>query len=115
VANFLKSFSIFGQERTSRAPDDDPTLIDPVSLYLARVHELRAMSCSSRTVAIPPILLQKSKVADLRIFRENTKREAIADSCNLNRVTEVACEFNVRRWGPSHLYTKTAPIARRIF
>jgi hypothetical protein len=44
-----------------------------------------------------PIVLQKSKVADLRIFRENTKREAIADSYNLNRVTEVACEFNVRR------------------
>jgi hypothetical protein len=44
-----------------------------------------------------PIVLQKSKVADLRIFRENMKREAIADSYNLNRVTEVACEFNVRR------------------
>src|ERR1700730_1082964 len=62
-----------------------------------------------------PILLQKSKVADLRIFRENTKREAIADSYNLNRVTEVACESNVRRRGPSHLYTKAAPVARRIF
>src|SRR3984893_3339226 len=62
-----------------------------------------------------PILLQKSKVADLRIFRENTKREAIADSYNLNRVTEVACEFNVRRRGSSHLYTKAAPVARRIF
>src|ERR1700730_10734996 len=61
-----------------------------------------------------PILLQKSKVADLRIFRENTKREAIADSYNLNRVTEVACEFKVRRRGPSHLYTKAAPVARRI-
>ena len=44
-----------------------------------------------------PIVLQKSKVAGLRIFRENTKREAIADLYNLNRVTEVACEFNVRR------------------
>ena len=43
------------------------------------------------------IVLQKSKVAGPRIFRENTKREAIADSYNLNRVTEVACEFNVRR------------------
>ena len=43
------------------------------------------------------IVLQKSKVAGLGIFRENTKREAIADSYNLNRVTEVACEFNVRR------------------
>ena len=43
-----------------------------------------------------PILLQKSKVAGPRIFRENTKREAIADSYNLNRVTEVACEFCAR-------------------
>jgi hypothetical protein len=59
--------------------------------------------------------LQKSKVASLQIFRENTKRETIADSYNLYRVTEVACEFSVRRWGPSHLCTKTAPVARRIF
>jgi hypothetical protein len=44
-----------------------------------------------------PIVLQKSKVAGLLIFRENTKREAIADLYNLNRITEVACEFNVRR------------------
>jgi hypothetical protein len=58
--------------------------------------------------AVTLIVLQKSEVADLRIFREDTKRETIADSYNLNRVTEVACEFNVRRWGPSHLYTKTA-------
>ena len=32
-----------------------------------------------------------------QIFRENTKREAIADSYRRNRVVEVACEFNVRR------------------
>ena len=43
------------------------------------------------------IVLRKAKVAGRRIFRENTKREAIADSHNLNRATEVACEFNVRR------------------
>jgi hypothetical protein len=43
------------------------------------------------------IVLQKSKVVGLQIFRENTKRETIADSYNLNRVTEVAYEFNVRR------------------
>ena len=42
-------------------------------------------------------MLQKSKVAGLRIFRENTKRKAIADSYNLIRVAEVAREFNVRR------------------
>jgi len=58
--------------------------------------------------------LQKSKVAGRLIFRENTKREAIADSYNLNRVTEVTCEFNVRRRGPPHLYAKAAPVARRI-
>ena len=38
------------------------------------------------------ILLQKWKVAGLRIFLENQKREAIANSY-LNRVIEVACEF----------------------
>jgi hypothetical protein len=31
------------------------------------------------------------------MFRENPKREAIADSYNLNRVSEVTREFNVRR------------------
>jgi hypothetical protein len=44
-----------------------------------------------------PIVLQKSKVAGLRIFAKNLKREAIADSYHLNRVTEVADEFNVGR------------------
>jgi hypothetical protein len=43
------------------------------------------------------IVLQKSKVAGLRIFAKNLKREAIADSYKLNRVTEVAYEFNVGR------------------
>jgi hypothetical protein len=45
---------------------------------------------------IDPILLQNSKVAEQRIFGEKTSRESIADSNNLNRVTEVAREFNVR-------------------
>src|ERR1044071_6962079 len=49
------------------------------------------------------IVLQKSKVAGLKIFRENTKQRAIADSYDINRVTEVACEFCVRPRGPSHL------------
>src|ERR1700721_1872940 len=73
------------------------------------IYDGRAMS------APHPIVLQNSKVAGLRIFLENAKRETIADSYNLNRVSEVACEFTVRRCGPSHLYTKTAPVARRIF
>ena len=47
--------------------------------------------------AFGPIVLQKSKVAGLPIFAKNPKREAIADSYNLNRATEVAYEFNVRR------------------
>ena len=47
--------------------------------------------------ALTQILLQKSKVAEPRIFRENTKREAITDSYDLNRTVEVAGEFNVRR------------------
>lgn len=48
-------------------------------------------------VCIWQIVLQKSKVAARRILREIMNLEAIADSYNLNRITEVACEFNVRR------------------
>jgi len=43
-----------------------------------------------------PILLQKSKVAGLKILGENTTQRAIADSYDLNRATVVACEFCVR-------------------
>jgi hypothetical protein len=43
--------------------------------------------------AFEGIVLQKSKVAGLKIFRENAKQRAIADSYDLNRVTEVASEF----------------------
>ena len=48
-------------------------------------------------VRFTQIVLQKSNVAGRRILANNPKREAVADSYNLNRVTEVACEFNVRR------------------
>jgi hypothetical protein len=41
--------------------------------------------------------LQKSKVAELGIFRENTRQEAIADFYDLSRVSEVGCEFGVAR------------------
>jgi hypothetical protein len=78
-------------------------------------HRQRAYRCTATNWRFGPILLQKSKVAGPRIFRENMKRKAITDSYNLNRFAEVACEFNVRRRGPSHLYTKAAPAARRIF
>src|ERR1700676_3266457 len=62
----------------------------------------------------PLILLQKSKVASVRIFGETLKREEIDDSYNLSRATEVAYEFSVRRRSPSDPYTKTALTARRI-
>jgi hypothetical protein len=51
----------------------------------------------STNVRFAPILLQKSKVASVRIFGETLKREAIDDSYNLSRFTEVAYEFSVRR------------------
>ena len=46
--------------------------------------------------ACAPIVLQKSKVAAPRIFRENKKQETITQSYTLNRVAEVAGEFNAR-------------------
>jgi len=65
--------------------------------------------------AYPAIVLQKSKVAALLNFRESKKRETITDSYTLNRAAEVAGEFNVGGSVPSHLYTKDAPTAGRIF
>jgi hypothetical protein len=47
--------------------------------------------------AIRRIVLQKSKVAGLRIFAKNPKQETIADSYDLNRTTEFTYEFNVAR------------------
>jgi hypothetical protein len=49
------------------------------------------------TVRYCQILLQKSKVASVQLFGETLKREAIDDSDNLSRVTEIAYEFSVRR------------------
>jgi hypothetical protein len=43
------------------------------------------------------IVLQKSKVASVRIFGETLKREATDDSHNLSGITEVAHEFSVGR------------------
>jgi hypothetical protein len=42
-------------------------------------------------------MLQKSKVASVRIFDETSKREAIDDSDNFSRATAVAYEFCVGR------------------
>jgi hypothetical protein len=42
-------------------------------------------------------MLQKSKVASARIFGETLKSEAIDDSDNLSRASDVAYEFCMRR------------------
>ena len=63
----------------------------------------------------PRIVLQNSKVAAPRIFRENKKRETITDAYILSRGAEIAGEFNARGSVPSRLYTEDAPTARRIF
>jgi hypothetical protein len=70
------------------------------SIWLTRADV--AIGCHEQTLrlfgrmsALPSILSQKSKVAGLRIFAKNPKQEAIADSYNLNRASEVAYEFNV--------------------
>jgi hypothetical protein len=52
---------------------------------------------TSGEVRFVPILLQKSKVASVRIFGETLKREAIDDSSNLSRITKTAYEFSVWR------------------
>jgi hypothetical protein len=51
----------------------------------------------TRRPLLEGILLQKSKLATVRIFGETLKREAIDDSYNLSHVTEVAYEFSARR------------------
>jgi hypothetical protein len=48
-------------------------------------------------VRFVPILLQKSKVASVRIFGELFERNATDDSYNLSRAAEIACEFSGRR------------------
>ena len=53
--------------------------------------------CSHRMSAVGGILLQKSKLASAKFFREILKRQRVDDSYNLSRVTEVAYEFGVRQ------------------
>jgi hypothetical protein len=64
---------------------------------MSHVGHLRRFDQTTATSGLLWILLQKSKVASVRIFGETLKREAIDDSDNLNRITEVAYEFSVRR------------------
>jgi len=69
----------------------------------------------NHTSGVEGIVLQNSKVAAPRIFRENKKRETITDSYTLSRGAEIAGEFNARGSVPSRPYTEDAPTARRIF
>ena len=91
-------------------------------MFVELQHMLRSESGTSRHFAaraavcrFRAILLQKSKVATPRIFREDKRWETIADSYTLNRVAEIAGEFDARGHVPPHLYTEDAPTARRIF
>jgi hypothetical protein len=52
--------------------------------------------------ALEGIVLQKSKVAGLRIFRENKEREAIADSA-VHRVTPALVDKEGARSRQHHL------------
>ena len=55
------------------------------------------MDQTCRVGSLGPIVLQKSKVEGTQIFRKKTERKSVTDSYDLNRITEVACEFIVRR------------------
>ena len=57
----------------------------------------RPIGVHSSERPLVPIVLQRSEVAGLRIFRENTIRDLVADSYTLNRDTEAACAFGVKR------------------
>jgi hypothetical protein len=92
------------------------TVIEAIALaYNARLGSNSDLLAFAGQVCFAPDVLQKSKVASVRIFGETLKREAIDDSYHRSRATEVAYEFSVRRWGPSELYTKPAPAALKIF
>ena len=66
----------------------------------ARANELiksRSLFAAPHESGYGQILLQKSKVASVRIFGETLKREAIDDFNNFSRATEVADEFSVKQ------------------
>jgi hypothetical protein len=63
---------------------------------LAATSGLLRLTDIVRSARLVPILLQKSKVASDEIFGQIPKREAIADSYVLSRLTELAYDFNAR-------------------
>jgi hypothetical protein len=95
--------------------------ISPNTQYKCQISpRMPAVGQSRRSDRLPStstlcrILLQKSKVAPVRIFGETLKREAIDDSDNLSRAAEVAHEFCVGRGGPSDFYMKNAFAASEL-
>jgi hypothetical protein len=84
--------------------ETEPLLVEPSAhTYSSHVPVCQVLAGTFRTwrdtrltSAKGSILLQKSKVASVRIFGEILKHEAIDDSDDLSRATEVAYEFSVR-------------------
>jgi len=76
---------------------EEPRRSRNVSADIRLGSHLRTFGEPNPMSALPSIVLQNSKVAGPRLFREDSKRGAIAEPCNLNRVTEVACEFDARQ------------------
>ena len=83
-----------GIEREESAPSHRDASGDAgvmaAAMMLMRCRRASNVRCGS-------ILLQKSEVAGRPIFRKNRTREATADSVNRSRLTEIACEFDIRR------------------
>ena len=68
-------------------------LVTAVSQLLKRLADFWVI----RRFCVWQIVLQKSKVATARFFRENLKRKEVDNSHSLSRTTEVAHEFGARR------------------
>lgn len=64
---------------------------------MSQLGQSRRFAPPPMTSGLPPIVLQKSKVAAVQIFGENLKRKEVDDSYSLSRATEVAHEFGARR------------------
>jgi hypothetical protein len=77
-----------------------------------------AIGCHEQTLrlfgrmsALPSILLQKSKVAGLRIFAKNPKRKQSPIRITSTGLAKSLMSLTCGDEAPSHLYTKSAPVA----
>jgi hypothetical protein len=83
-----------------------------MSLKLA---QLRSGSTSALCSLLGGLCCKSRKLRRGRFLAKTRNRRRLPNSGTLNRVAEVGCGFDARGRVPSHLYTKAAPIARRIF